>query len=119
MTITTEFKQKSQNPKQFQSLVFVGGREKQDFPRQNLKLPSPDHCFLCDIQIDDIVAIAQVKTAKNIQKHLSQLGLRPNTEIKIASKTLTDSVIIAIDDRHIGLGSTITQEIIVRLISEK
>lgn len=110
MAITTEFQQKSQNPKQFQKLVFVGGREKQTFSCENLKLFSSAHLFLCNVQIDDLVVITKIITDRKTKKILYQLGLKPANKIRIASKTITDSIIIAINDRHIGLGSAITQK---------
>jgi len=116
MAITTKLRQKPQNPKQFQRLVFVEGRVKHVFLHKDFRLPGSKCLFSYDVQIDVFVVIAKIMINRNTRKHLHHLSLRPDVEIKIASQTFADSIRIAMNDLGIGLGSAITRKTVVQMV---
>ena len=116
MAKTTKSIQKPQSPKQFQRLMYLEGKVKQIFSHKYFRLPSFESLLLWDVQIDAFVTIAKIMVDRNTRKYLHHYGLRPDTEIKIASKTINDSVIIAMNDLRIGIGLAITHQEIVRMM---
>ena len=116
MTTIRSLKCQSSNQRQLERFVFVGSKAQngQILSDSDLSLGDRDCLFLCNTEIGDCVAIAKIKTDRNTQKYLYQLGLKPGVKIEVVSKTTTDSIVIAVKDWYIGLGSTITQKVIVR-----
>ena len=116
MIKTTESKHSAISRKRFQKFVFVGGqRERQSLHREVQGDFSANDRLLCDTQVNDYLAIAQIKTDRSTQKYLRQLGLKPGVIIEVISKTAAESIIVRINTQHIGLGIAIAQNVVVRL----
>lgn len=117
MTTIKSLKYENSNQRKFERFVFVGSRAKNEqiLSSSDLSLTHPDCLFLCNTKIGDRIVIAKIKTDRNTKKYLHQLGLKSGLAIEVVSKTTTDSIVVAINDRYIGLGSAITQKVIVSL----
>lgn len=103
---------------QFQKFVFVGGNNSnlnQDRAENNSLVLDSSNIWLNNAQINDWVAIAKINTDRSTRKYLHRLGLKLGITVKIISKN-SNSVIIAIENRQIGLGAKITPQIIVTLL---
>lgn len=110
--------QKSYNIEQLLKFIFVGGNTSKLKPNQaitNALALNSNYILLSNVQVNDWVAIAKIDTDRNTRNYLKQLGLKSGIIVKIISKTANKSVIVAIEDRHIGLGAKIAQQVIVTL----
>lgn len=63
-------------------------------------------------KVGDRVWIVGFRGKGNIS-HLLSLGLTPKTEMKVVSCTSSGSVIVAVQDNHLGLRASIAQDILV------
>lgn len=57
--------------------------------------------------------IVRLKGKDCLARHLLGTGLTPGAELQVISRTSSGSVIVALQDNHIGLGAGIAQRIMV------
>ena len=61
----------------------------------------------------------EIGTDRDTCIYLNQLGLKSKTSVQIVSHTASGSVVVNLGKKQIGLGSEITQKVLVTLASEK
>ena len=100
--------------------TFVGGTSNSQLgSNPQSKSIFPDPIFLSNVRENDRVAISAINTDRDTCIYLYQLGLKPKTTVRIVSHQTSGSVILSFGERQIGLGSEITQKILVTLAGEK
>ena len=68
---------------------------------------------LSTTQIGDRVLITQILSGQNLEHRLSQMGLTLGSEVQVISKTKSGSVVICIQDKQIGLGAGMANQVMV------
>ncbi|MDJ0554726.1 MAG: FeoA family protein [Microcoleaceae cyanobacterium MO_207.B10] len=61
----------------------------------------------------DRLSIVKINALGDIARRLQKMGLVPKVEIEVISKNPSGSVIVAVNNHHIGLGSNPASKIIV------
>ena len=105
--------------KRFKHFVFVGSNSV-NFSLNTAKQLhlNPDSSFLHQVQIGSSIAIKEISTSKDITRQLSNLGLESGKIVRVLSKTSNDSVVIALKDSSIGIGTEIARQIVVTATEE-
>jgi Fe2+ transport system protein FeoA len=113
---------RSHQRKNLPSFTFVGGtssESKNPTVKRSHLAAFPNAMLLDAVEINTSVTIRKIDTDRDTSIHLHQLGLKPEITVKIVSQTQNGSVIVSLGSDKIGLGSTITQKIVVTLAGEK
>ena len=74
---------------------------------------------LSTTEIGDRVVLAQILSGQNLEHRLSQMGLTLGSEVQIIIKTHSGSVVICIQDKQIGLGAGMANQVMVTLVAEQ
>ena len=109
------FKHQQQSKlKRFEKFVFVGSNSVNPLSNaiQQLHL-NPNSSFLAQAQIGSSIAIEQIYASQDITHQLNNLGLKSGKVAKVISKTGNGSVVIALKDSSIGIGTDIARQIVV------
>jgi Fe2+ transport system protein FeoA len=112
---------RSRQRRNLRSFTFIGGTSESKNPaiKRSHLAAFPNGMLLYAAQIDTSVTIRKIDTDRDTSIYLHQLGLKPEITVKIVSQTKNGSVIVNLGKDKIGLGSTITQKIVVTLAGEK
>jgi ferrous iron transport protein A len=73
---------------------------------------------LSSTQVGDRVVISQILSGKNMLNRLNDMGLALGSEVAVISKMTSGSIIICIQDRQIGLGAGMANQVMVKAIEK-
>lgn len=111
--------QKLFNKRQVETLIFLGGTQsnfQSDTTKNAALILDYTDILLSKVQLNERVAIARINTNRSTRNYLHRLGLKPGKTVNIVSKTASNSVVLAIENRQIGLGAKLTSQIAVTLL---
>lgn len=81
--------------------------------------PNQGRLPLTMTSVGDRVWITQIKGGRHMVRRLMDVGIVPNTEVTVISRTESGSVIVAFQGCHIGLGADIAHRVIVSTVLEE
>lgn len=116
ITLINNWQKRSLNSSQSSKLIFIGGTSAKTHSAINIP---PNRISLDKAQISDWVEITRMYLDRNTHSRLHNLGLKPKVIVEIVSKTASGSVIIRVNQQHIGLGAEIARRLIVSLFNEQ
>ena len=102
--------------KEFKEFTFIGNtasEASEDYSHQ-LNL-SPNSNYLINTDLGKSLFVTQVCGAKNIVRQLRNLNFKPGQKVKLVSKTVNGSVVVSLNNRLIGMGTEVAQNIVVTL----
>lgn len=102
--------------KGFKEFTFIG----------NTTIETPNNCtyqlslypnsnYLIDADPGKSLLVMEIGGKKSIVRQLNSLNFKLGQQLELVNKTLNGSVIVNLDDRLIGMGAEIAQNIIVTL----
>lgn len=96
------------NPKKW-SFIFISGEE-----NSITKEVISDSSFvlLSSRNIGDRLAIAQIRCREDLKKRLAELGFAIGSNIEIISRTARGSVIVQTQNKKVGLGAVLANNIL-------
>lgn len=106
--------------KPFKNFIFVGGNElnfEQNQERIVLSNLEPGNILLSNAKVNQLVKIKQMEIDHNTCSYLSNLGFKVGAVVGIVSKTATNSFLVVINDKQVGLGEKIAQKIVVNFVN--
>lgn len=74
---------------------------------------------LSTTQAGDHVVITQIMGGKNLEYRLSQMGFTLGAEVQVISKTSSGSIIVCIQNKQVGLGAGMANQVMVSFAAEK
>lgn len=96
------------NPKKW-NLVFISGEE--DSITEEV-ISESSYVILSTRNIGDRLAIAQIRCKEDLKKKLAKLGFAIGSNIEIISRTARGSVIVQTQNKKVGLGAMLANNIL-------
>lgn len=106
---SSEHLEQSSSPAAWAGLTFYGGTE----ATSSDSLPLAQHqSRLSQVTVGGRVRIIQLLLSSK-DPNLSKHGCVPGAELEVISSTVRGSVVIALNNQHLGLGALLAQRILV------
>ena len=109
-------KPRLEKSKEFKEFIFIGTTAI-EAPKDcsfHLNLPSNSN-YLSNTDLGESFFVTQISGAKNIVRQLRNLNFKPGQKFELVSKTANGSVIVSLNNRLIGMGTEVAQNIVVTL----
>ena len=104
--------------KGFKEFTFVGdsASKASETYGEQLNL-DPNSEYLINTDPGKSLLVMQICGAKNIVRQLRGLNFRPGQKVELVNKTPNGSVVVSLNNKLIGMGNEIAQNIVVTLAS--
>ena len=113
------FKHQQQSKlKRFKKFVFIGSNSVDSLSNVAKLHLNPNSIFLAQTQIGSSIAIEKIYASQDLTARLNNLGLKLGKVATVISKTSNGSVVIALKDSSIGIGTDIARQIVVTATNE-